>query len=50
MSHTFANRCTVCGEIEDDMCPECKIPSSYVHGSYAMKPSPAWHPDCLKED
>lgn len=50
MSHTFAKRCTVCGEFEDLMCPECKIPSSYVHGTADSNPWSRWHADCMPKD
>jgi hypothetical protein len=57
MSHTYAARCTVCGEVDDWTCPECGTPSSTTHGITDQRPwtSPAasggyvheWHPECL---
>ena len=56
MSHTFAARCTVCGRIDDPMCPECGTPSSDTHGTTTQRPYHQrladgyvheWHPACV---
>lgn len=57
MSHTYALRCNVCGEVDDPMCPECGTPSSTTHGITDQHPwtsDPAvdgyvheWHPECI---
>jgi len=56
MSHTMASKCTVCGAVEDHMCPECRTSSAATHGTAKQAPWRhvmssgfvyQWHPDCL---
>lgn len=56
MSHTLAARCTICGVMEDNPCPECRTSSADIHGFTDQNPwrhvSPdgyvhEWHPDCI---
>lgn len=58
MSHLLAARCTVCGVVDDPMCPECGTPASDTHGTADQRPYRhvandgyvhEWHPDCVKE-
>lgn len=59
MSHLYAARCTVCGEIDDPICPECRTSAAVTHGTKNQDPftNPPhadgyrheWHPDCIGE-
>lgn len=61
MSHTLAARCTICGQIDDCICPECGTPSSTTHGVTDQKPWTGtpdpndgyvheWHPECARKE
>ena len=58
VSHLLAARCTVCGVVDDPICPECREPSAALHGIAHQNPFRGdlvysdgtrheWHPDCL---
>jgi hypothetical protein len=58
VSHPLAAECTVCGVVDDPICPECHAPAAALHGIAHQNPFRSdlvysdgtrheWHPDCM---